>query len=144
MVLLIVASTLVGAMLGWLRFKILILLPAILAGLAMTIVAGIVSSAGTWSIVLQSVIVTACLQWGYLAGLAMVSLRGGTQSRRSWTAPRKRDWAVISPSSIVPIGQLAALSKPNENAVVRIACISSYRLRSAREGRRNKVGKRNA
>jgi hypothetical protein len=90
MVLLIVGSTLAGAILGWSRFKFLILLPAILAGLAMTIVAGIVSSAGIWSIVLHSVIVTACLQWGYLAGLAMVSLRGGTQSRRSWTAPRKR------------------------------------------------------
>jgi hypothetical protein len=62
-------SLLVGAVLG-MRFKVLILLPAIFATVLGILAVGISSAAGFSVIVLAMVLATACLQLGYLGTVA--------------------------------------------------------------------------
>ena len=63
-------SLLVGAVLG-MRFKALILLPAIFATLLAILAVGISSAAAFSVIALAMVLATTCLQLGYLVGVAM-------------------------------------------------------------------------
>jgi hypothetical protein len=68
MLTLLVVSLLVGTLLG-LRFKVLILLPAVFAALLGILAVGI-SSGGLSSSALAMVIAATCLQLGYLIGSA--------------------------------------------------------------------------
>jgi hypothetical protein len=57
----------IGSALG-LRFKIFVLLPAILLGLLVGTAYGIAHGETTWSITLTNVVGATCLQLGYLSG----------------------------------------------------------------------------
>lgn len=57
----------IGSALG-LRYKIFVLLPAILLGLFVCTAYGIAHGTTTWSIVLTNVVGATCLQLGYLSG----------------------------------------------------------------------------
>jgi hypothetical protein len=61
-------SLLAGAVLG-MRFKVLILLPAISAALLAILAIGITSAAAFSTIALAMVLATTCLQLGYLGGV---------------------------------------------------------------------------
>jgi hypothetical protein len=60
-------AALVGAMLG-LRFKVLILVPAIIIGSAAAFGFGIAHSSSLWSILLAIAVTSTALQMGYLGG----------------------------------------------------------------------------
>ena len=68
MVLLAIGSALIGAVFG-LRFKVLVLVPAILVGLFGIVVAGAANGAGISTIVIDAIVLSCALQFGYLSGL---------------------------------------------------------------------------
>ncbi len=68
-----ILSLLLGAMLGH-RFKVLILAPAIAVAAGVTIAIGIARAEDVWLIGLTVILVTVCLQIGYLCGTIMFSL----------------------------------------------------------------------
>ena len=90
MILEIAIAALVGAALG-LKFQALILIPASLIGVAIAIAVGASTGAGMGWIILDTFIVPASLQSGYLVGAAvsfLASLRAQGE-RHSWrTTPR--------------------------------------------------------
>jgi len=69
MLTLALVSLLVGAVLG-MRFRVLVLLPAIFTALLAILAFGISSAAGFSVIALAMVLATACLQLGYLGTVA--------------------------------------------------------------------------
>ena len=75
MTLLVMPAMLIGAMLG-LRFKVLILVPAIVIGSAATLGAGMTHSNSLWSILLAMVLVISALQIGYLGGAVIRFVSG--------------------------------------------------------------------
>lgn len=64
---LIILSSLTGVVLG-LRFKVLILVPAMVLVAAVTIGIGIAHGDGLWSLLLETVLTITALQVGYLGG----------------------------------------------------------------------------
>jgi len=60
----------IGSALG-LRFKVFVLLPAILLGLIVVTACGIAQGATIWSIALMNVVGASCLQFGYLGGVLL-------------------------------------------------------------------------
>ena len=85
----IVALTMlcIGSALG-LRFRVLVLLPAILLGLIVMTACGLAQGATIWSITLTNVVGATCLQFGYVAGallgfLTLAGRLGGTKGSRS-------------------------------------------------------------
>jgi hypothetical protein len=60
----------VGIVLG-LRYKILILVPAVLFAMIFTIMVGVARADSFWSIVLTTVALVTAVQLGYLAGIAI-------------------------------------------------------------------------
>ncbi len=67
MILLVIISLLAGALLG-LRFKVLILVPAIIFTFISTLGLGIGHGDGIWSILLAIVFAVTAVQMGYLGG----------------------------------------------------------------------------
>ena len=72
-----VVAMLSGAVLG-LRYKVLILAPAIM--FALVFVVGLAREAGIWWIALDMVVVTTALQLGYLGGSALAAALAGARS----------------------------------------------------------------
>jgi hypothetical protein len=77
----------IGSALG-LRFRIFVLLPAILLGLFVCTACGLAQATTIWSITLTNVVGATCLQFGYLGGalLKFLILAGrfdGTKSSQS-------------------------------------------------------------
>jgi hypothetical protein len=70
MLILSLAALLVGAVLG-MRFKVLILLPAIVASFLVIGAVGIGSSTGLGFVALAAIVAATCLQLGYLIGVAL-------------------------------------------------------------------------
>ena len=60
----------IGSALG-LRFKVFVLLPAILLGLFICTAWGLAQGTTIWSITLTNVVGAACLQFGYLGGASL-------------------------------------------------------------------------
>jgi hypothetical protein len=74
----------IGSALG-LRFRVFVLLPAILLGLFVCTAYGLAQGTTIWSIALTNVVGATCLQFGYLAGALAKSVIlagriGGTKS----------------------------------------------------------------
>lgn len=65
-----IIGVVVGVVLG-LRYKILILVPAVLFAMILAIVVGVGRADSFWSIVLATVALVIALQVGYLAGIAI-------------------------------------------------------------------------
>jgi hypothetical protein len=63
-------AVLIGAVLGQ-RFKVLILGPAIIIGLAVTLAIGVVHYDNLWSTLLVMALITTALQIGYLGGVVI-------------------------------------------------------------------------
>ena len=80
MTMLVLCCALAGAVLG-LRFKVLVLVPAIGLAVLIVVVSGVARADGTWAIVGAAAAVATVLQIGYLAGtltrFAIASGRGG-------------------------------------------------------------------
>lgn len=74
----------IGSALG-LRFRVFVLLPAILITMAVITVGGIAQGAGIGTISVMNVIGATCLQFGYLGGVLLWSR---TSSRRLGEASR--------------------------------------------------------
>jgi ATP-dependent DNA ligase len=80
----IIASLLVGAVLS-LRFKVLILVPTIIAAWGVLTGIGLVWEIAAAWVVLEIVVVTTALEVGYLATLLMEGLMEGLAIRPNWT-----------------------------------------------------------
>jgi hypothetical protein len=65
-----IISVLVGIALG-LRYKVLILVPAVTVAMLFAIIIGIAHADRFWSIILAMVIFGTAVQFGYLAGIVM-------------------------------------------------------------------------
>jgi len=74
MTILALTTMLVGVMLG-LRFKVLILAPAIFLSLASNLSIGIAHNSGAWSTLLVVVVAITVLQVGYLCGSTITDAR---------------------------------------------------------------------
>ena len=73
-------AVLVGATLG-LRFKMLVLVPAILVGMAATLAIGLARDSGSWSILLSIFVGLTALQIGYFGGAFIRVVIFGPQGR---------------------------------------------------------------
>jgi hypothetical protein len=83
----ITCCALAGAVLG-LRYKVLVLVPAIGLALLVTVVTGSARADGAWAIVAACVAVATVVQIGYLTGtLTHVVMAGarGARLRRAWS-----------------------------------------------------------
>jgi hypothetical protein len=89
MLTLTVVAMLSGAVLG-LRYKVLILAPAITFALVFVTGVGLVREAGIWWIALDMVVVTTALQLGYLGGSALAAARS-TASTQHRVDGRRRE-----------------------------------------------------
>ena len=67
MTMLTIVSVLVGALLG-IRFKVFILLPAVLLAVAVVTAVGLSRESGVWWIALEIVVIMTALELGYLGG----------------------------------------------------------------------------
>ena len=81
MTMLAMTAMLIGAMLG-LRFKVLILVPAIVIGSAATLGIGMAHSNSLWSILLAMALAITALQMGYLGGAAIRFVSAGERVRK--------------------------------------------------------------
>ena len=86
MTILAILSSLFGAVLGH-RFKVLILAPTLVIGAGVVIVIGIARAEDAWLIGLTVILVSVCLQIGYLCGTVMALL--GVASRAARSRDRK-------------------------------------------------------
>lgn len=76
-----ILSFLLGAVLGH-RFKVLVLCPTIVVGAAVAVAVGIARAEDVWLIVLTVILISVCLQIGYLCGTAVVSLAVASRATR--------------------------------------------------------------
>lgn len=84
MLILAMAALLLGAVLG-LRFRVLILLPAAVVAIAITVAADSIEHSSLWTIVVDVVSALASLQMGYLAGAIAGGLsRAAKRSATPW------------------------------------------------------------
>ena len=92
-----IISFLVGLALAQ-RFKVLVLIPAILLTLVFAVVAGLSGAAAGWASALTAVIVITGLQIGYLIGIAirqvMLLARAHRLRAGSLTRPLPPQWRV--------------------------------------------------
>jgi hypothetical protein len=87
MIMLALIGAVVGAVLG-LRFKVLILVPAIWLGLLLIIAAGIARGGAAGSIALTCAALATALQFGYLAGtFTRFTIAGSRATRLRWSRP---------------------------------------------------------
>ena len=70
MTMLAMTAVLIGAVLGQ-RFKVLILVPAIIIGLAVILAIGMAHHDNLWSTLLAMALITTALQIGYLGGIVI-------------------------------------------------------------------------
>jgi hypothetical protein len=85
MTMLILCCALAGAVLG-LRFKVLVLVPAIALAVLTVVVGGVARADGAWAIVGAAAAVATVLQIGYLAGtLTRFAIAGARGARRAPT-----------------------------------------------------------
>ena len=82
----------IGSALG-LRFKIFVLLPAILLGLLVCTSYGIAHGTTTWSITLTNVVGATCLQLGYLSGALLKFLVFAERFDRTKSSQSARPFA---------------------------------------------------
>jgi hypothetical protein len=68
MVMIAICSSLIGAVLGT-RLKVLVLFPAIGIGVALIAAATAITGADVSAAIVQGLVLTICLQFGYLGGL---------------------------------------------------------------------------
>jgi hypothetical protein len=80
MVLMAIGGALLGAVFG-LRFKVLVLLPAIVTGVVGIAVAGAISGTAISTIVINTMAWTVALQFGYLGGLFSRFIMVGARTR---------------------------------------------------------------
>jgi hypothetical protein len=73
MITLTIASVLVGALLG-MRFRVFILVPAVLLGVAIVTGVGIARESGIWWVAFEIVVITTALEVGYLGGSVAVRI----------------------------------------------------------------------
>ncbi len=66
----VIVTVLIGIALG-VRYKVLILVPAITFALAFAVIAGIAQSAGFWSTLLTMALLGTAVQFGYFIGILM-------------------------------------------------------------------------
>ncbi len=75
-----IISVVVGVVLG-LRYKVLILVPAVMFAMLLAIIVGVARADSFWSIVLTTAVLGTAIQLGYLAGAviraAIASIRSG-------------------------------------------------------------------
>ena len=91
-----IIGALAGIALG-LRYKVLILVPAVALALAIAMIVGIARAHHFWSIILAMVILGIAVQFGYLAGIAIRAAVGsvilkqpnGTSSSKPMEPPVK-------------------------------------------------------
>ncbi len=76
-----ILSFLLGAVLGH-RFKILILVPTIAVGAVVAITVGIARADDVWLIGLSVILISVCLQIGYLCGAVIFSLVAAARATR--------------------------------------------------------------
>jgi hypothetical protein len=81
MTLLAMTAMLIGALLG-LRFKVLILVPAIVIGSAATLGIGMAHSNSLWFTLLAMVLAITALQMGYLGGAIIRFVIAGARVRK--------------------------------------------------------------
>jgi hypothetical protein len=81
MTMLAMTAMLIGAMLG-LRFKVLILVPAIVIGSAATLGIGMAHSNSLWSILLAMALAITALQMGYFGGTIIRFIIVGARIRK--------------------------------------------------------------
>ena len=81
MTMLSMTAMLIGALLG-LRFKVLILVPAIIIGSAATLGIGMAHSNSLWFTLLAMVLAITALQMGYLGGAVIRFINAGTRVRK--------------------------------------------------------------
>jgi hypothetical protein len=81
MVLVAISGALLGGVFGH-RFKVLVLLPAILVGVLSIAVVGIAGGTAISTIVLDTIAWTCALQFGYLGGLFNRFIMGAARARR--------------------------------------------------------------
>jgi len=65
-----VISVVAGAVLG-LRYKVLVLVPAVMFAMIFAIVVGVARADGLWSIVLMMAALSIAVQFGYVAGIVL-------------------------------------------------------------------------
>ena len=82
----------IGSALG-LRFKIFVLLPAILLGLLMCTAYGLAQGTTIWSITLTNVVGVTCLQVGYLGGALLKFLIFAGRFDGTKSSPSARPFA---------------------------------------------------
>jgi hypothetical protein len=93
-----VISVLIGAVLG-LRFKVLVLLPAIAATLGPILIGGVAGGHGVWHVALAGILATTGVQFGYLGGSAtrhLMLLARASRRGRAWPS-RVRSLSEPSP-----------------------------------------------
>jgi hypothetical protein len=96
----ILAASLLGGMVLGLRFRVLILVPVIIAGIVVIAIAGIGLRAAVWPIVTAMVANAVGLQVGYLIGICTANVLG-----------RKRNGAPLS-SPILSFDRAASRTPP--------------------------------
>lgn len=81
MTMLAMTAMLIGAVLG-LRFKVLVLFPAIFIGSAAALGIGMAHNNGLWSVLLSMILAISALQMGYLGGAVIRFISTGTRIRK--------------------------------------------------------------
>jgi hypothetical protein len=87
MISLAILSFLAGAVLGlWFRVHVLVL--AIMLALIVMVGAGAATEVNPWWIALEALVVTVCLQLGYIPGIIIATYTGAREYRDRQRAPR--------------------------------------------------------
>jgi len=68
---LLIVSFVIGAMFGGIGFKVMIVIPATLIAMLLTLMAGVAEADHFWSIIITMILVGAAVQIGYLTGLVV-------------------------------------------------------------------------
>jgi hypothetical protein len=77
-----IIGALIGIALG-LRYKVLILAPAVTLAMIFALMVGVARADSFWSIVLTTAAVATALQFGYLAGIATIRCQASSAGSRS-------------------------------------------------------------
>jgi hypothetical protein len=85
MMILFLMGVLVGAVLG-VRFKVLVLVPAICAALPVVVVAEIARGEGIWGLALATIVVASSLQIGYILGNVVWFVTGAARATNHRTS----------------------------------------------------------
>jgi ABC-type amino acid transport system permease subunit len=115
-----VISAVAGAVLG-LRYKVLLLVPAVMLAMMFAVLVGVARGDGVWSIVLMTMGLAAAVQVGYLAGVvlrAIIEWICASSARSGTTGLSGQLWMNAGqPGSWEAPGALARLRQPRQPQV---------------------------